>query len=297
MYHNSSIGACWLDVCRRGVGARCDQAISAEERFRENQTKKEVAMTNNPIKNPKVVSQAEWLEARKKLLAKEKEHTRRGDEINAERRALPWVKVEKEYVFDAPGGKETLSDLFGDRNQLVITHFMLGPDWEEGCKGCSFGADHLNGVLVHLEQHDVAIVAVSRSPLPKIEAFKKRMGWRFKWVSSFGTDFNYDFHVSFTQEELAKGKIYYNYDWRDGEIDELAGNSVFCKDQTGAVYHTYSRYARGGEPGLTVYSFLDMLPKGREEYGPTYSMMDWLRHHDRYDVPTRGIAEEVGATS
>jgi predicted dithiol-disulfide oxidoreductase (DUF899 family) len=249
-------------------------------------------MIKNPIKNAKVVPQAAWLEARKKLLAKEKEHTRRGDEINAERRALPWVKVEKEYVFDAPGGKETLCDLFDDRSQLVVVHFMLGPDWEEGCRGCSFGADHLNGVLVHLEQHDVAIVAVSRAPLPKIEAFKKRMGWRFKWVSSLGTDFNYDFHVSFTPEELTKGKIYYNYAWRDGEIDELAGNSVFYKDEAGMVYHTYSRYARGGESGLTVYSFLDMLPKGREEYGPTYSMMDWLRHHDRY-----GITEEVGSAA
>jgi predicted dithiol-disulfide oxidoreductase (DUF899 family) len=230
-----------------------------------------------------IVSRDEWIAARKRLLKKEKEFTRLRDQLNAECRELPWVRVEKEYVFDGPKGKETLADLFDGRSQLIVNHFMLGPGWKEGCVGCSFGADHNDGIIVHLEHHDVTFVAISRAPLPEIEAFKKRMGWRFKWVSSFGTDFNYDYHVSFTPDEIAKGKVYYNYEVRDFQIDELAGTSMFCKDATGNMFHTYSAYARGSEMLGGVYGYLDHLPKGRNETGPNHNLGDWVRHHDRYD--------------
>src|SRR6266853_2875932 len=170
-----------------------------------------------------IVSQEEWLAARTDLLRKEKEFTRARDRLSAERRALPWVKVEKAYVFDGPNGKETLADLFGGRSQLIVNHFMLGPGWEEGCVGCSFGADHNDGIVVHLEHHDVAFVAISRAPRLEIEAFKKRMGWRFKWVSSFGSDFNYDYHVSFTEDDIEKNQVYFNYDFRPFLSEELAG--------------------------------------------------------------------------
>ncbi|HUH83468.1 MAG TPA: thioredoxin family protein [Stellaceae bacterium] len=237
-----------------------------------------------------VVSREDWLVARKALLAKEKALTKARDELSRERRDLPWVKVEKAYVFEGPHGKETLADLFAGRSQLVVDHFMLGPGWKEGCVGCSFGADHIDGSLVHLEHHDVSVVAVSRAPLPEIEAFKKRMGWRFKWVSSFGSDFNYDFHVSFRPEELAKGKVYYNYELCDAGIDELPGNSVFYRDESGEIFHTYSTYARGSEVLLGTYHLLDLTPKGRNETGPRHNLTDWVRHHDRYEdaeVPRR----------
>ncbi|MGN6283893.1 MAG: DUF899 domain-containing protein [Afipia sp.] len=230
----------------------------------------------------KIVSQAEWLDARKALLAKEKEYTRLRDQISAARRALPWVKVDKDYVFDAPEGKMTLAELFGGKSQLIVNHFMLGPGWKDGCIGCSFGADHVEGALVHLAQRDVAYVAVSRAPLAEIEAYRKRMGWHFAWVSSFGSDFNYDFHVSFTPEQLAKGKAEYNYDMIDPGIDELPGTSVFAKDDTGAVFHTYSSFGRGGEEVLSTYMLLDMTPKGRDEHGPHHSLMDWVKRHDEY---------------
>src|SRR3954454_4086151 len=195
----------------------------------------------------KTVSREEWLEARRALLAKEKAILKQHDALAAERRAMPWVKVEKDYVFDGPNGKETLADLFAGRSQLIVKHFMLGPDWQDGCVGCSFELDHVEGALVHLEHHDVSYAVVSRAPLAKIEAFKQRMGWRVKWVSSYGSDFNYDFHVSFTEQEIAKGEAYYNYEVRNVGIDELSGRSVFYKDAAGDIFHTYSSYGRGGE--------------------------------------------------
>jgi predicted dithiol-disulfide oxidoreductase (DUF899 family) len=237
-----------------------------------------------------IVSREEWLTERVKLLAEEKQFTRQRDRLSAKRRALPWVKVDKTYVFDAPEGKKTLADLFDGRSQLVVDHFMLGPNWGEGCVGCSFGADHMNGSLVHLEHHDVSVVAVSRAPLAEIEAYKKRMGWTFRWVSSFGSDFNYDFGVSFTPEQLASSKVYYNYRETDGGMDELAGLSVFYKNKAGQVFHTYSSYARGAEELLTTYMVLDLTPKGRNETGPRHNLTDWVKRHDEYDKATPAAA-------
>ncbi len=229
-----------------------------------------------------VVSPQDWLAARRALLLKEKEFTRARDELSRQRLALPWVKVEKTYVFDGPDGKRTLADLFDGRSQLFIQHFMFGPEWKEGCTGCSFQADHIEGALVHLEHHDVSLVVVSRGPLAQIEAFRKRMGWRFKWVSSFGSDFNYDYHVSFTPEQIAEGKAEYNYETIKNKMDELAGCSVFYKDEAGDIFHTYSAYARGDETLIGTYMYLDMMPKGRNETG-SGNLMDWVKHHDRYD--------------
>jgi predicted dithiol-disulfide oxidoreductase (DUF899 family) len=230
---------------------------------------------------PRVVSRAEWLVARKELLTKEKESTRQRDALSAERRKLPRVKIEKEYVFDAPSGKETLADLFDGRSQLIVYHFMFGPGWDEGCPSCSLLADHIDGSVVHLAQRDVTLVVVSRAPLPEIEAFKKRMGWRFKWVSSYGNDFNSDYHVSFTKDEMAKGKVYYNYEMQAFGSEEAPGASVFYKDETGDIFHTYSCYARGGELLMGAYSYLDLVPKGRDEDALAFTMA-WVRHHDRY---------------
>jgi len=240
-------------------------------------------MAQNKVDFPNVASRAEWLAARKELLIKEKRLTRERDALDAERRQLPMVKIEKEYVFDASGGKETLSDLFGGRSQLIVNHFMLGPGWNEGCVGCSFGADHFEGARVHLEHHDVSLVAISRAPLPEIEAYRKRMGWRFKWVSSYGSDFNYDFNVSFREDEIAKGRVYYNYTMREFQSEELPGLSVFYKNDRGELFHTYSTFARGAEEMLTTYVFLDLTPKGRNETGPSYDLTDWVRRHDQYD--------------
>ena len=234
-------------------------------------------MMHNPI-----VSRDEWLAARKALLAKEKEFTRLRDSLNAERRALPWVKVDKPYMFDTSDGRQSLGELFAGRSQLVTKHFMFGPDWTDGCVGCSFEMDHVDGALVHIEHHDVSYVVVSRAPLEKLEAFKRRMGWRFRWVSSYGSDFNYDFHVSFSPEEVASGKAYYNYELRDVGIDELSGRSVFYRDEAGDIFHTYSSYARGGELFLGSYAVLDITPKGRDET-INGNLTDWVRHHDRYD--------------
>ena len=230
-----------------------------------------------------IVSRSEWTTARAKLLAEEKELTRLRDRVSERRRDLPWVKVEKNYGFDGPNGRETLSDLFDGRSQLVVRHFMFGPDWEEGCVGCSFWSDHLDGALVHLEHHDVTVVVVSRAPFGKIEAFRRRMGWRFKWVSSFGSDFNYDFGVSFTPEQLASGKVVYNYGLTDRVGEEMPGTSVFYKDPDGQIAHTYSSFARGGEAMLGTYALLDLTPKGRDENGPGHNLTDWVRHHDRYN--------------
>ena len=240
-------------------------------------------MSQSTIEQPRVVSREEWLEARKRHLVREKELTRLRDKLSAERRELPWVKVEKNYVFDTPTGKRTLADLFDGRSQLVVNHFMLGPGWEAGCVGCSFGADHLDAALVHLEHHDVTVVAVSRAPLTEIEAYKARMGWHFDWVSSHGSDFNYDYHVSFTEDDLAKGKIYYNYEMTEASIEELPGLSVFYKDEAGDIFHTYSSYARGGEELLGTYVVLDFTPKGRNETGPNHNLMDWVRRHEEYE--------------
>jgi predicted dithiol-disulfide oxidoreductase (DUF899 family) len=239
-----------------------------------------------------IVSQDEWLAARKQLLVKEKELTRLRDRLAGERRSLPWVKVDKPYIFDGPDGKATLANLFGGHSQLIIKHFMLGPGWKEGCVGCSFELDHIDGILVHIERRDVSFVVVSRAPLPEIEAFKQRMGWHIKWVSSFGGDFNYDFYVSLKPEELVNGEGYYNYEKRKIEIDELSGRSVFYKDMKGDIFHTYSSYGRGGEDMLGTYRLLDTVPKGRDENGPNHNLSDWVRHHDRYG--DRGFVASSG---
>src|ERR1700737_1321165 len=221
------------------------------------------------------VSRDEWLKARRDLLAKEKAHLKAHDALARERRALPWVKVDKTYVFDGPNGKETLADLFAGRSQLIVQHFMFGPQWKEGCPGCSFLADHLDGVLLHLAHRDVSFVAISRAPLAQLDAYSKRMGWRFKWLSSFESDFNRDFHVSFTEENIENGRVYYNYEMRDFEGEEMPGVSVFYKNAAGDVFHTYSTYARGEEVLVGPYSFLDLLPKGRDGNGPNYTLWDW----------------------
>ena len=233
----------------------------------------------------KVVSQDEWLAARKEHLKNEKEFTRLRDKLSADRRKLPWVKVEKNYVFDTPKGKETLADLFAGRSQLIVYHFMFGPDWKQGCPSCSFLSDHTDGGTVHLAHRDVTLVVVSRAPLAKIEAFKKRMGWRFKWVSSYGNDFNFDYHVSFTKDEMAKGKIYYNYEMTEFSTEEAPGISVFYKNESGDIFHTYSAYARGLDMLVGAYNYLDLVPKGRDEAELPWTMA-WVRHHDRYDTMT-----------
>ncbi len=230
----------------------------------------------------KIVSRDEWLEARRTYLAKEKEFTRQRDVLSRHRRELPWTRIEKAYVFDAPGGKETLADLFGGRSQLIVYHFMLGPGWKQGCPSCSFLSDHIDGARVHLAHRNVTLLAVSRAPLPQIEAFRKRMGWGFKWVSSHDTDFNYDFHVSSTPEEQAKGRMQYNYGEKDFSAEELPGASVFYKDASGDIFHTYSCYARGLDLLIGAYNWLDLVPKGRDEDALSHTM-SWVRHHDRYE--------------
>ena len=235
----------------------------------------------NRILEHSFVSREKWFPLRKELLRKEKELTRLRDQLNAERRELPWVRVEKNYVFDAPDGKVSLKELFGRKSQLVIYHFMFGPDWNEGCPSCSFVSDHINGALPHLAARDVTMVMVSRAPLAKIEMFKKRMGWRFNWVSSFGTDFNPDFGVSFTKDEMAQGKVNYNYTMQEFPSEEAPGISVFYKNAGGDVFHTYSSYGRGLEQLLGTYMILDLVPKGRDEDELGFTM-EWVRYHDRY---------------
>src|SRR6185437_7811549 len=205
---------------------------------------------------------------------------RQRDALSAARRTLPMVKIDKKYVFDGPQGKETLADLFDGRSQLIVYHFMLAPGWEEGCKSCSYLADHFDGANWHLPHRDVTFVVISRAPLAEIEPFKKRMGWRFKWLSSFENDFNFDYHVSATEEEKAKDKMYYNYETNELISDELPGLSVFCRNNDGGIFHTYSTYARGLDSLVGTYHFLDLVPKGRDE-NPD-STMDWVRHHDKY---------------
>lgn len=237
-------------------------------------------MLNKVTQNP-VVSREEWLEARRALLLREKEATHLRDKVNAERMALPWVKVDKNYTFDTPQGRKSLADLFDGRSQLMVYHFMFGPEWEAGCPGCSFLADHLDGTLPHLNHHDVTLVAVARAPLAKIEAYKQRMGWKFPWVSSFGSDFNFDYHVSFTPEDLAKDKVFYNFSPTapSDANDELPGLSAFYRNENGEVFHTYSSYARGAEEILGTLMILDHAPKGRNED----STMDFVKRHDEYE--------------
>jgi predicted dithiol-disulfide oxidoreductase (DUF899 family) len=244
----------------------------------------------------RVVSGDQWIAARKALLAREKELTRLRDRIAGERRALPWVRLDKSYVFDAPEGRRTLPELFEGRRQLLVQHFMLAPGWEQGCPSCSFMADHSDGMTAHLANRDVTLVAVSRAPLSEIERFRRRMGWEFRWVSSHGSDFNYDFRVSFTPDELAKGEVSYNYGtWRFPREEvpfpsgELPGVSVFYKDDAGEVFHTYSTYGRGVEVMMGTYNLLDLTPKGRDERDVDYKM-EWVRHHDRYETTSAAKA-------
>jgi predicted dithiol-disulfide oxidoreductase (DUF899 family) len=236
----------------------------------------------------KVVTPAEWIAARKELLSKEKELTRLRDQLSRQRRELPWEKLEKDYIFDSPEGKQSLADLFEGRSQLVVYHFMFAPDWEEGCPSCSFWADNFNGIGVHLNQRDVTMVAISRAPVEKLEVFKKRMGWNFKWVSSYNNDFNYDYHVTFTPDDLEK-EVDLNYGRRRTDEPEWPGVSVFYKDEKGNVFHTYSSYSRGIDMLNTAYHYLDLVPKGRDEDGFDFTM-EWVRYHDRY-----GSNEVAGA--
>lgn len=255
--------------------------------------------------NHLTVTRDEWLQARTALLAKEKAFTKMRDELSAERQALPWVKVEKEYIFDGPSGKMSLADLFNGRSQLFIKHFMMGPGQAQQCVGCSLEVDHLKGILVHLQNHDVSYVAVARASIQEINNVRQRMGWEFPWVSSYNNDFNYDFNVSFHPQELAKGKVYYNYRLADIGMTDLSGDSIFYRDDDGTIYHTYSTFNRGGEQFLGVYGFLDVMPKGRNETGPNHSLGDWVRPHNMYGkggvVEASGryhpVAEDCGCSS
>ena len=239
-------------------------------------------MTESTVERPRVVSQDEWVAARKVLLAKEKALTRESDALAAERRQLPWVKVEKKYEFDTPSGKKTLAELFEGRSQLLVYHFMFAPEWEEGCPSCSILGDHVDGSVTHLANRDVTMTAISRAPLAKLEAFKKRLGWKFKWASSNGNDFNRDYNVSFTADEVARGQMYYNFKQQFFPSEEGPGVSVFYKDEKGDVYHTYSTYGRGAEPLMGVYNYLDLTPRGRHEEGLSFPM-EWRRLHDSYE--------------
>jgi len=233
------------------------------------------------MKKPTVVSPQKWLAARRSLLRQEKKFSRLRTQLTQRRQALPWVKVEKDYVFSTPDGKKTLAELFAGRSQLIVYHFMYGPGWDEGCMGCSFVSDHFDGAIAHLGARDVTLTAVSIAPLKEFAAFKRRMGWKFPWVSSHGTSFNHDFGVTFTPEEVASGRANYNFTPQKIGIDELPGLSVFARDAAGNIYHTYSTYSRGLEALIGAYSLLDLVPKGRDEDGLERSMQ-WVRHHDRY---------------
>jgi len=236
--------------------------------------------TVHGIENRKVVSRKEWLTARKKLLAQEKKFSKARDAMSLARRQLPWVKIDKEYLFEGQEGKVLFADLFGGKSQLIVYHFMFGPGWGEGCAHCSFWADHYDSVNIHLGQRDTAFVVISRAPFKAIEPFKKRMGWKFKWVSSNKTDFNFDFNVSFTPDQLKKGTAIYNYAPLDMDIDEREGVSVFYKDNNGDIYHTYSSYARGIDLMNTTYNFLDLTAKGRDETPD--APQDWVHYKDQY---------------
>ena len=235
------------------------------------------------MESHRVVSRNQWIEERKALLAREKEFTQLRDQLSHARRDLPWVRVykDKDYVFDGAGGKQTLAELFAGRQQLIVYHLMFDPSWEEACSRCSFWADNFNGVLVHLNQRDVSLVAISRAPFAKLAAFQKRMGWSFNWVSSFANDFNHDYHVSFTPEQLAQGEVIYNYRLVKNSMSERPGISVFYKDPGGTIFHTYSCYARGLDMLNVAYHYLDLTPKGRDEEELPFPM-EWVRYHDAY---------------
>lgn len=233
------------------------------------------------MSNPRIVPRQEWLAARKALLAKEKDFTRARDALSEERRALPWVKVAKPYVFDTTEGRRGLADLFAGRSQLIVYHFMFGANWDEGCPSCSFWADNFNGIDVHLAPRDATLIAVSHAELAKLQAYRKRMGWTFTWVSSAGSDFNRDFAVSYTAEDIAKGDITYNYAPATMKMEELPGISVFARDGSGSVFHTYSCYARGLDMLNGAYHYMDLLPKGRDEAGLPWPMA-WVRRRDQY---------------
>jgi predicted dithiol-disulfide oxidoreductase (DUF899 family) len=236
---------------------------------------------NAPTPHP-IVTRDRWIAERKALLAREKELTQLGDRIAQERRALPWVKLDDAaYVFDTPVGPRRLSELFQGRRQLLVQHFMLAPGWEQGCKSCSFMADHLDGMAPHLAHRDIALLAVSRAPLAEIEAFKRRMGWQFAWASSQGNDFNRDFHVSFTSADRVDGAVYYNFHMTPFPLEEAPGISIFCRDDAGQVFHTYSTFGRGVEVMMGTYRLVDLTPKGRDEADG--GGMAWVRHHDRYE--------------
>lgn len=231
-----------------------------------------------------IVSPEEWRVAHASHLTLEKELTRRRDALREARQALPWVQVNKDYKFQGPEGEKSLADLFDGRSQLIIKHFMFGPGWQEGCVGCSFEMDHIQASLQHLEQHDVKFAAISRAPIDEILPFKKRMGWNFDWLSSYESDFNYDFHVSFTEKEMKAGKGYYNFTETELPVEELSGLSCFYRNEAGEIFHTYSAFGRGAEEVLGTYMLLDLTAKGRNETGPNFNLTDWVRHHDRYDA-------------
>lgn len=237
----------------------------------------------------KIVSREEWLTARKAHLAREKEFTHLRDKLSAERRELPWVKVEKDYRFDTLGGPQSLDELFGRNSQLIVYHFMFGPGWKAGCPGCSFLADHIDGANLHLAHHDISLVAVSRAKLSEFEPYRRRMGWKFKWVSSSGSDFNFDYHVSATPDDIARGVMNYNFENAEIMSEEMPGISVFYKNEAGEIFHTYSSYARGGDILIGAYNYLDLTPKGRNET----VIMDWMRRHDEYEdaAPSRACCD------
>jgi predicted dithiol-disulfide oxidoreductase (DUF899 family) len=243
------------------------------------------------IVNHPVVSKEQWVAARKALLAREKELTRLRDQIARERRALPWVRIDKNYVFDTTDGRRTLAELFDGRSQLLVQHFMLAPGWEQGCPSCSYMADHTDGMNVHLAQRDVTFVAISRATLAEIERFRRRMGWQFTWVSSHDSDFNYDFGASFTQEQKSRGEVSYNYAITAYPGEEMPGISAFYRNDAGEVFHTYSSYGRGVEVMMGTYNMLDLMPKGRNERDVPHKV-EWVRHHDRYE-PAPAMATHV----
>ncbi len=238
-------------------------------------------MNTPSFENPNVVSPEKWLAARRELLHAEKQLTKSRDKLAALRRELPWVKINKDYIFDSPRGPVRLADLFEGRSQLVVYHFMLGTGWGEGCKACSYVSDHLNPAVVHLKARDVAFAAISHAPLAEITPFKERMGWTFNWVSAHDNDFNRDYHVSFTADEIDKGKVYYNYGLQEFPMEEAPGLSVFARTKNGDIYHTYSTYSRGLDQFIGTYTLLDVVPKGRAE--DPEANMSWLRYHDSYD--------------
>ena len=243
------------------------------------------ATTERSTSNHHVVPRSQWAVERMRLLAREKELTHLRDQVTSERRALPWQHIQKRCIFDTLDGPRSLADLFAGRNQLLVQHFMFAPGWEQGCPSCSFMADHIDGMNIHLAHRDVTLLVVSRAPLADIERFRQRMGWRFNWVSSYASDFNHDFGVTFTPDEIAAGDIRNNYGMQPSPSEEEPGMSVFYKDSVGDIFYTYSTYARGTEAMMGTYNLLDLTPKGRDETDLSFTM-EWLRHHDRYE-PTQ----------